>query len=149
MTALAFTVLGNPQPKERARRGKSKSGKVVWYTPKRTVDYEAAVRNVARLAVPRGWPMTAAYSLTVTAWLPDGRHRDGDNILKAVGDALQGVLYDNDRRVVESIARRGGIDRENPRTVVEVAVMETVVPEVPKPRPRTDKSATAARSEAR
>lgn len=137
MTSLSFTVIGPPQPKERARRGKG--GR--WYTPERTRRYEAAVKAMASLSVPRGWPMDARYSVTVTAWFPDGRHRDVDNVLKAAQDACAGILFDNDRRVVESIARRGGIDRANPRTVVTVEVVES--------RQSTDKSATAARSEAR
>jgi Holliday junction resolvase RusA-like endonuclease len=49
------------------------------------------------------------------------RAGDLDNRIKPTLDALQGLAYDDDKRVVEIHATRG-VDRENPR--VEITVEE-------------------------
>jgi len=121
---VALVVAGPPQPKERARRGKG--GR--FYTPKRTQQYEAAVRNVATLGTPAGWPGDARYSVTVVAYFADGRHRDVDNVAKAALDGMQGICFRNDAQVIRLVSERGGIDRANPRTEIVVEVMGALAP---------------------
>ncbi len=111
--SCSFTVQGKPQPKQRARLGKG--GRV--FTPAETRRYEAVVRDVAALYLGR-WRRDGLYRLTVEAVFTDNRRRDADNVLKAVSDALNGVGYEDDNQVVESIARKMRSDSGGERTVV-------------------------------
>lgn len=113
VTTFTFTVAGTPIGKGRPRvttRGT--------FTPKRTREYEAAIADWASLIVPWGWPKDKAYRLTVRY---TGRRSDGDNILKAVADALQGITYDNDRQIDHHVAIR--LNDKPPRTEVTVEIL--------------------------
>lgn len=113
VTVFTFTVVGTPVGKGRARvtmRGT--------FTPKRTRDYEALIADYAALILPWGWPKDKAYRLTVRY---TGRRSDGDNILKAVADALQGITYNNDRQIDEHVAIR--LNDKPPRTEVTVEIL--------------------------
>jgi Holliday junction resolvase RusA-like endonuclease len=111
-----FVVPGKPQPKQRARRGKG--GR--WYTPSATADYEALVREHASEAfgaLAEPWPVDVRYRLEVWCYFPDARHRDADNVLKAVADALNELAYRDDSQIHIVVAVRE-FDREAPRTHV-------------------------------
>lgn len=111
---FSFTVLGPARGKERPRvtpRGT--------YTPKRTREYERAVKLVARMLRPHDWPLDRRYRLHVAF---TGRC-DVDNVLKAVADALQGVCYENDRQVQHSAVER--LPEKNPaRTEIRIEVLD-------------------------
>jgi len=120
MSTLAFTVPGKPVSWERLRT----SGKRRFESKKVTAQ-KKAIRLCANIDMslrhitkPLHWPI----ALHVVAVFgrpkgkPDGypeelweRHgeipsrsaNDCDNILKLVADALQGVVYENDREIVE------------------------------------------------
>jgi Holliday junction resolvase RusA-like endonuclease len=109
--------MGPPQPKERARRGKG--GR--WYTPERTRRFEDAVREMARLMAPHSWMTGEHYHVALTAYFPDARARDLDNVCKAVLDACNKVLWADDRQVVRVLLSRE-IDRALPRTEVLVEI---------------------------
>ena len=66
---------------------------------------------------------SAPVSVAITAWVPDARRRDADNLLKAPLDVLvhAGVLDDDSQIEVLSI-RKAGIDRANPRLEVIVTM---------------------------
>ncbi len=109
---VTFTVPGNPQGKARARRaGNSKA----MYTPQKTRDYEAKVAAAYReqtdkmftnpldltvkafFRIPKSWTKkkkAEALERKVSMGKPDA-----DNILKIVGDGLNGVAYKDDSRV--------------------------------------------------
>ena len=112
--SVSFAVQGKPQPKQRARLGKG--GRV--FTPAETRRYEAVVRDVAALYLGR-WRRDGLYRLTVEAVFTDNRRRDADNVLKAVSDALNGVGYEDDNQVVESIARKMHGDAERTLVLLE------------------------------
>ena len=62
--------------------------------------------------------------VTITYFFPDGRRRDPDNYCgKMILDGLTaaGIIVDDDFGRIDLTIRRGGVDRENPRTEVEVA----------------------------
>jgi Holliday junction resolvase RusA-like endonuclease len=114
-------------PKQRPRRGKNGH----WYTPKKTREYERAVRMAgwsARFTDDTGrrmrgaWPLDARYRVTVEVHFPDKRRRDADNVVKSVLDGLNTILWDDDVQVKEHSCRVS-IDRENPRLEVSVEVM--------------------------
>lgn len=103
---LRFTVDGPPKPKARPRVTSKGT-----YTPKSTKTYENAIGNAGLAALAewlrsgdeRCWPMNSHYRVTAHF-----RHKkqlascpDGDNCLKAVQDALEGILYSNDRLVIQ------------------------------------------------
>jgi Holliday junction resolvase RusA-like endonuclease len=119
----------------RSRVATSKAGKpfVAVYTDQETRTYEAMLRHAAdqatRAAIPGAafiWaPLDCALRVRVTAiFLPpaswSGRKRreaiagivrptgkpDGDNLLKCVGDALNGVVWRDDSVVVEWVIRK-------------------------------------------
>jgi len=108
---LQFTVLGPPVGKERPRVTPHGT-----YTPKRTRMYEATIYGMAQLRVPRDWPLDARY------WLHVGftGRCDGDNVRKAVADALEGVCYHNDRQI-----DKGSDERitGTPRTEITIEVL--------------------------
>lgn len=115
MVTLKFTIPGDPQGKERPRFG---SGRV--YTPRKTARYEALAGYEARGAMgamgtlaPVGCPVRVAirafYSVPASytkrqraecaamARMPG--KPDADNIAKAVLDALNGIVFEDDRQV--------------------------------------------------
>ena len=112
-TRIEFVVPGKPQPKQRARRGRGG----VWYTPKRTKDFERLVAEMFVLRCHRHPPWTGDVGLGVTAY---GAHHaaDASNILKAVEDALNGIAYKDDVQVQRTHAEKHPVDARGPRTVV-------------------------------
>jgi Holliday junction resolvase RusA-like endonuclease len=90
-------------------------------TPKEQRAYQALVRSIGMLRRPVGWPMDARYKMTVTVYRK-ADSGDFDNFAKNVADALQGALYDNDRRIKDGRCILE-IDRKRPRVEVVVEVM--------------------------
>jgi crossover junction endodeoxyribonuclease RusA len=115
MTAYSFVVLGPPQPKQRARKGKGNRH----YTPAETVRYESAVRAIGSLRRPPWWRADGEYHLYVVAYFADRRPRDIDNVVKAMSDALNKVAFDDDNQVVKVSAEKR-VDPSSPRTEVTV-----------------------------
>ncbi len=98
---LEFTVPGNPVPKARPRV--LRSG--ITYTPKTTKEYEQRIAWTAKAAW-KGKPMLLdkGYGLTVH-FGREAMRGDLDNLIKAVCDGLQGVIYRNDSQVWQIEAR--------------------------------------------
>lgn len=112
LESVCFIVFGPPQPKQRARRG----ARGRWYTPAETRRYEAAVRAIASVNLAH-WRRDGTYRLRVSAFFGDRRRRDLDNVVKAVGDALNGVGYEDDSQVVETRTSKH-VAPGDPRTIV-------------------------------
>lgn len=124
---VSFMLPGKPQPKQRARMGKG--GR--WYTPKETRAFERSIKSAAhfrtlayKALTGEPWPVDKAnrYRLEVWCYMPDARRRDGDNVLKAVCDACNGVLWVDDAHVTSKTVTVE-VDREDPRTEVKVEVI--------------------------
>ena len=102
MTTVVFSVPGPPVGKERPRVARSGT-----YTPPRTVAYE---QQVAWTALPKMRGMTPCaedgVSVRVDIYPSNRKTPDVDNVLKAVLDALQGVVYQNDRQVTQAAVTR-------------------------------------------
>jgi Holliday junction resolvase RusA-like endonuclease len=98
--SLAFWVDGVPVPKQRARTVRTKTGKVVSFTPKRTARWENVVRLVAQAecSAAKWKPSPGAYDVTIEVY-PARRAGDADNFAKAVTDAMNGVVYPDDRSI--------------------------------------------------
>lgn len=113
MTLLTFTVPGLPQGKGRARFGNGRA-----YTPAKTVAYEGLIALAGQQAmegrdllagplyivvnaffpIPKSWSKARRQQAQATLAWHTGKP-DADNILKAVGDGLNGVVYNDDSQI--------------------------------------------------
>lgn len=50
--------------------------------------------------------------------MPDRRRRDPNNLLKGIADALEGVVYTDDKQITRLSWENVGIDREHPRVEI-------------------------------
>lgn len=103
MIALTFFVEGKPVPKGRPRLGAGGHT----YTPARTREWENAVSIAALGAAlgrepwPAGEPLRARIEVRLAGYAAAARARgDLDNYIKAVLDAMNGVIYADDAQVV-------------------------------------------------
>ena len=117
---ITFVVPGNPIPKERPRVVKGHT-----YTPNRTLKAEAVIALAARLAGAR--PGTNPVKLTARFFRATAQRCDVDNLIKTVLDGLNGIAFADDSQIVMLIAHKG-IDRENPRTEIEVSDVPNFTP---------------------
>lgn len=115
MTELAYVLEGRPTSWKRTNHV---SGRHI--TDKAMKAAQAAHRWAALAARPRGWDDAVPMELEVLAYMPHGGSLpDTDNVLKLVADALQRVVYRNDRQLVRVVGERR-LDRERPRTEVTI-----------------------------
>lgn len=119
-----FVVYGNPVGKGRPR-ATSRGGFVRMYTDAKTLGFESAVADEARIAM-RDWqafdtPMQlqlSAYYYIPKSWSKKKRQMamdgeihpqvkpDLDNVMKAVLDAMNGVVYVDDSQVINMVATK-------------------------------------------
>ena len=124
---VAFTVPGKPKGKGRPRvtvRGKFAHA----YTPKDTATYENLIRLQAAQAMTGCELMQGPVACHVTAYVsrPKGHYGtgrnsgklkdsaprypttkpDGDNVLKGVGDACNGIVYKDDSQIVDATVEK-------------------------------------------
>jgi len=78
----------------------------------------AQYRAVIRATCGLQHLMDGAVTVEIDAYRPRNAG-DLDNILKALLDSLQGVIYRDDKQVVQLVARRW-TDRHNPRVEITV-----------------------------
>ncbi len=116
MSELQITVPGEPVSKARPRVTRNGT-----YTPSKSKAWERACAKWAGVALLKGTPLSGPLGMRVTAffaipsswpqWKRDAaendhlRHTarpDGDNILKACKDALNGVVWIDDSYVVNA-----------------------------------------------
>jgi len=99
---IEFFVPGPPVGKERARVSRAGA-----YTPAKTKKYERHVRSCAGVAFmqdtladynPDGW-----FVLDLSIGHATGVFPDADNVVKAISDALSGVVWTNDKRVIPRV----------------------------------------------
>ena len=124
MTEIAFTVFGNPIPKARPRVRIQAGQKAHAYTPLRTRNWEAEVKDAARAVMGGRDPLTGPVGVELRIWRGDRRRADGDNMEKAVTDACNEIVWGDDDQIVE-MHRYKGLDRENPRAEVRVWEVKT------------------------
>ena len=139
MSKVRFTVLGQPQGKGRAKAS-SWGGKIRMRTPEKTVLYENWVRESALMEMPSDFiPFTGQLLATVDMYyqipksgskkVHEGRLNgiikpttkpDLDNVMKAIFDSLNGIVYKDDSQIVRVVAEKHYSD--TPR--VEVTIIE-------------------------
>jgi|SRR6516225_2111028 crossover junction endodeoxyribonuclease RusA len=111
---LVIELPGEPQGKGRPRFAR---GRV--YTPKETREYQKDLGWVARAVMGGRKPLTGNVKVRITAVTSPTNRFDNDNFTKIALDALQGIIFVNDRqakdvhtRVVVDIAPMMRIDVE-------------------------------------
>ena len=119
---VEFMVLGAPKGKERPRAAKLRDRTIV-YTPKKTKDYEREIATAYRTQCRGIFSGAVAIEIHAYYEIPKSASRkrvldmvsdrerptkkpDGDNIAKAVCDALNGVAYKDDSQVVDLTVRK-------------------------------------------
>jgi Holliday junction resolvase RusA-like endonuclease len=100
-----------------------------------TPDYRRGKGQVAELARKRlqgAEPASIALRLEARVWVPDEiRAHDVCNFAKAVHDALQGIVYVNDRWLWDTRWIRAGVDVDAPRCELTIApLIATAVSEI-------------------
>lgn len=114
---ISFTVPGTPQGKGRARAARVGTG-VRMFTPAKTIAYESMIAFAGSEAMQARQLIEGPVYVTVTAtfdipksWSKKKRAEaqsglmwhtgkpDGDNVLKALGDGLNGVVWKDDSQV--------------------------------------------------
>jgi Holliday junction resolvase RusA-like endonuclease len=136
MSEPFLTVEADMKPMAKGRPRMARiNGKVRLYTPKSTVTYERELAIMAHIEMEHRPPLEAPCKLLLEATfvprnslskvkreaLMDGPcvlKKDGDNLLKAVKDALNGIVYMDDRFVTDArVIKRYGI-KEHVRVTV-------------------------------
>lgn len=110
---IEFFVPGKPVPKGRPRV--TRSGHT--FTPARTKTWEQLVGWSARLAMRGQKPLTGRLNATLTFYGARA-NADLDNLVKAVLDALNGVVYLDDKQVEVVEARRFATNSRGVRVTV-------------------------------
>lgn len=120
MNPVTFTVPGKPYAKKRHRVG-TIGGKARAFNPKENVTAEGAIGNlaarhfpapnmgpvrievVATFAIPKSWSKRKA---SEHLHRPHCQKPDGDNLLKAVKDALNRIAWGDDGQVYDARVRK-------------------------------------------
>lgn len=131
-TVLRFVVPGEPVAKERprglARRTKEGKSFVRMVTPAKTREYEERFRLCAQAAVAGArwmWSAKDRFHVVLRVYRThDGLGGDLDNVIKACGDAGNGILWSDDR-YVRGIGAMLYQDAARPRVEVEVRRVRT------------------------
>lgn len=124
--SVLVLISGNPQGKGRPRVGK-RGKHVVMFTPKETVEYEARIAAEAALSMQQAcleiirgpvelkleifMPIPASYSKGKATRCRAGqvvptKKPDIDNIIKAVCDAFNGVVWVDDTQVTDLVVSK-------------------------------------------
>ena len=92
----------------------------------RSADTRQFVRDAQWLAIQwmreTGWRMPETGEKVILrywVWWPDARRRDAGNLIDVLADALEGILYPDDRWLLPR-AMDYAVDRDRPRVEVEV-----------------------------
>jgi len=124
----AFTVYGKPVAKARPRVVRLPNGQSRTYTPKATASWEEMIRYQALGHRPAAL-IDGPISVDATFYLPKPKSRrksdvwadrkpDWDNLGKAVTDALEGLFWANDSRIVDCRVRK--LYGDPPRVEIEI-----------------------------
>lgn len=110
---IAFTVPGRPIPCPRPRVTRKKT-----YLPAKYKAWRDEVKVLARQAFLGKEPWEGPVGLVVCFYGAHGSS-DIDNLLKGVMDALEGIIYLNDRQVKR--VRMQCVPSKEPETWIEIA----------------------------
>ena len=116
---ISLTIPGNPVGKQRARVCRTDHT----FTPAKTVNYEALVKQTFAAKYPDFMPMSGPVRMILSIWLMPSKETqrkikksiariypiikpDADNILKIVADALSGLAFVDDKQIISVYAEK-------------------------------------------
>lgn len=125
---IDLIIYGKPIGKARPRFGRTRSGKPVTYTPQQTKNYEQEIATTAQCAMTGKLLMEGPLKVEIKAFFfhkkKEGLHvsrPDLDNIIKAILDGLNGVVFNDDASVAVLAASKHYVNDEEQERV-EVVV---------------------------
>lgn len=133
---LRLTLYGEPVAKARPRVIRARADKPLTYTPARTAQAEEQWKALFLKSGERPFPAGTPLTLTLRAYLrrPEYLRKkerlpvtkpDGDNLLKLVCDALEGLAYHRDSQmVVMHVEKHYATYPDPPRVEIEIAELE-------------------------
>ena len=130
--AIRFTVFGTAVPQARPRAFRTGNG-VRTYTPDKCTSWKNIIAYEAQRHVPPALlDCPLAIKATFFIFRPKSRRGkkdlypdtkpDFDNLVKAVTDACEGLIYTNDSRIVSAVVEKQWGDP--PRVEIEIRRME-------------------------
>jgi Holliday junction resolvase RusA-like endonuclease len=156
---IQFTVHGQPQGKGRPRIGKV-GDHARMFTPAKTAAYEGLIAHAAGIAmagrsiiagpvrvavyidcqVPASWSQKKQREALAGVVMPTGKP-DSDNVIKAVYDGCNGVVWKDDAQVVDGAQRKRYSETPGVRVFITLAdSCERAVPLVDSMRKEAQKS---------
>ena len=143
---MEFFVPGEPQGKGRPRSGKG--GRM--YTPSKTVAYEGLVAHAASCSMDGAAPLTGALRVSIVSvhsipqsWSNKKRELhvgkactskpDIDNIVKAIADGGNGVVWEDDKQIASVFAMKMYGATPGVRVRVERVSLDAKSPDYPAP----------------
>jgi len=130
---ISLTIPGNPVGKQRAHVCRTGHA----FTPAKTVNYEALVKQTFAAKYPDFVPMPGPVRMILSIYLMPSKEMqrkikksiariypiikpDTDNIIKIMADALSGLAFVNDKQIISVYAEK----KYSQRPCVEVIVAE-------------------------
>jgi len=125
MTVYRFTVPGHPISKSNFHpRGGGHSPESV-ARQRQLFEYEDVVGSyVGEQMKENGWSVLEGAVQVLIVSFKKADRGDCSNLGKSVFDALQGILYDDDKQVRLAAIFDGGVDKENPRLEILASSLE-------------------------
>ena len=137
---IEFIVYGPPHGKGRPRVGRA-GAHVRMFTPQKTLAYESLVAHVGAVAmsgrallegavelrmfievqIPASWSKKKQAQALAGEILPTTKP-DVDNVIKAIGDGLNGVVWKDDVQITDVITRKRYAEKPQVRVMVRPAV---------------------------
>jgi crossover junction endodeoxyribonuclease RusA len=96
---------------------------MAFYVPKKYKDFEKFVKHIAKLTMGDRKPFAGDCVVNLNFYFDTRRIRDLFNLPKSIGDAMNKVVYKDDRQIKRTVETGKYYDKQNPR--VEVEVFET------------------------
>lgn len=83
-----------------SRYPSKKTGRYHYYLCKEYEDYEEELKRQAQSQLPKGWkPLEGNLWVSLFFYFKDHRHGDITNLPKSICDAMEDVVYKNDKQV--------------------------------------------------
>ena len=118
---VAVTLSGRPMTWKRTAHRMGPGGRTARFSDPSMVERKKSIAYQVLSLRPAGWPMDRRYALAVRSYGPSPS-ADVDNLAKLILDALQGVLWTDDKRVdYLSCAKVASVDY---RTEIEALIVE-------------------------
>jgi len=133
MNVITIEISGTPIAKPRPRGARTKSGKIIFYTPTKGKRFENIVREHAEKKCKQ--PVSCAIKMTILflmprpqrlIWktrpmprMPCDKKPDYDNLAKSATDGLNGVAFYDDAQITDChIRKRYHAGDEGPKTII-------------------------------